>query len=434
MLIFRSWVLWFCAFAVPAAGGIAADWPQWRGPNRDGHSPETGLFGTWDKADGPPLEWQAEGLGSGYASVAVVDGRIYTTGNFDDGQAVVAIDARRHRVLWRQPLTDRIPEHSYEGSRSTPTVDGDRLYVVASGGAIACLRTSDGGVIWKRDFADWQGQMMSGWGFSESPLIDGDRVICTPGGAEGVVVALDKQTGDEIWTCRLPQDGDEAAGIRKDLNDGAGYSSAVVSEGGGVRQYIQLVGRGLIGVRARDGKLLWRYDRVANTTANIPTPIVDGDLVFTSTAYGTGAALLRLEADGQRGVKATELYWLNSGDFQNKHGGMVLVDGYIYAGTGNGQGLPICVEMQTGEIAWGPERAEGRGESSLVYADGHLVIRREDGTVMLIRANPERFELVGAFQPVYQEAQSWAHPVIANGRLYLREQGKLMVYLLRSDG
>lgn len=428
--MFKSWALWFCAFLTPSLGAVADDWPQWRGPDRDGHSQETGLFETWDEADGPPLEWQAEGLGSGYASVAVVDGRIYTTGNFDEGQAVVAVDAQQGRVLWRQPLTDEVPQHGYEGSRSTPTVDGDRLYVVASGGAIACLRTSDGQLVWQRDFDDWQGKMMSGWGFSESPLVDGDRVICTPGGAEGVMVALDKQTGDEIWASRLPRYGDETGVGGKDLRDGAGYASAVVSEGGGVRQYIQLVGRGLVGVRASDGELLWRYGRVANATANIPTPIVEGDLVFTSTGYGTGAALLRLEADDPQGVQAREVYWLDSRNFQNKHGGMLLVDGYIYSGTGNGQGLPICVEMSTGKIAWGPERARGSGESSLVYADGHLVIRREDGTVMLIRANPRRFDLVGDFQPAYQEGKSWAHPVIADGRLYLREQGKLMVYRL----
>lgn len=432
--MFKSWALWFCGFIIPSLTVVADDWPQWRGPERDGHSSETGLFGTWDETDGPPLEWQVEGLGSGYASVAVVGERIYTTGNFDDGQAVVAVDAQERRVLWRQPLTDEVPEHDYEGSRSTPTVDGDHLYVVASGGAIACLRTSDGQVVWRRDFDDWQGKMMSGWGFSESPLVDGDRVVCTPGGAEGVVVALDKRTGDEIWACRLPSNDDQAAPGGKELKDGAGYSSTVISEGGGVRQYIQLVGRGLIGVRASDGQLLWRYDRVANTTANIPTPIVEGDLVFASTAYGTGAALLRLEANRSSGVTARELYWLESGDFQNKHGGMVLVDGYIYAGTGNGQGLPICVEMKTGKIAWGPERTQGRGESSLIYADGHLVIRREDGTVLLVRANPDRFDLVSAFQPAYQEGNSWAHPVIADGRLYLREQGKLMVYGLRSGG
>lgn len=422
--------LLLCGLLLPSTAAMAEDWPQWRGLNRDGHSPETGLFENWD-ADGPPLAWQADGLGSGYASVAVVGGRIYTTGNLSQGQAVVAIDAEKGEVVWSQPLTPEVPQHGYEGSRSTPTVDGDRLYVVTSGGGIACLQTADGKIVWRRDFADWQGKMMSGWGFSESPLIDGDRVICTPGGARGMVVALDKRTGDEIWACQMPSYGGETGVGGKDLKDGAGYASAVISEAGGVRQYIQLVGRGLIGVRARDGKLLWRYERVANGTANIPTPIVSGEFVFTSTGYGTGAALLRLRSTGDQTVEAEEVYWLDSRSLQNKHGGMLLVDGFVYCGTGNGQGLPICIEMATGEIAWGPERAEGSGESSFVYADGHLVIRREDGTVMLIRATPEKFDLVQAFKPEYQEGKSWAHPVIANGRLYLREQDKLMCYELR---
>ena len=200
-------------------------------------------------------------------------------------------------------------------------------------------------------------------------------------------------------------------------------------EGAGVKQYVQLVGRGLIGVRASDGKFLWRYSRVANGTANIPTPVISGDYVFTSTAYGTGSALLHLQKS-TAGVDAEEVYWLEGNDLQNKHGGMVLVDGYIYCGTGNGQGLPICVNMKTGENAWGPVRGEGRGEASLIYADGHLVIRRDDGTVMLVKATPEKFDLVHSFMPQFQQGKSWAHPVIANGRLYLREQDKLMVFQL----
>ncbi|KAA5546162.1 PQQ-binding-like beta-propeller repeat protein [Roseiconus nitratireducens] len=406
--------------SVPTAQ--AEDWTQWRGAHRDNRSPETGLFGQW-KAGGPPLVWTAEGLGGGYASVSVVGNRIYTTGNFDDNQSVIAIDATDGSVLWKQPVTSGAPKHGYEGSRSTPTIDQDRLYVVTSDGRIVCLNTADGSERWSRDFDDWNGKMMSVWGFSESPLVDGERVLCTPGGPQALMVCLDKLTGQEIWKASL-----KSEDTQDDLKAGAGYSSAVISNGGGVKQYVQLVGKGLIGVRADDGQILWRYSRVANTTANIPTPIVDGDFVFTSTAYGTGSALLKLAADGRGGVTANEVYWLDAGELQNKHGGMTLVDGYIYCGHGNGNGLPICVEMATGKTAWGPERAEGKGETSMVYADGHLVMRRQDGTIMLVEATPRGFTLVQSFKPEFQDKESWAHPVIANGRLYLREQAKLMCY------
>jgi outer membrane protein assembly factor BamB len=170
---------------------------------------------------------------------------------------------------------------------------------------------------------------------------------------------------------------------------------------------------------------------VANATANIPSVLVREDYVFTSTAYGTGAALLKLSPEAQDDVQVEEVYWLDSKTFQNKHGGMVLVDDRVYAGHGDGSGLPICLNMLSGEIVWGPERARGRGETSLVYADGHVVMRREDGTVMLVRAQGDSFQLAHSFAADYQEGKTWAHPVIANGRLFLREQNRLMSYRLR---
>lgn len=408
----------------------AEDWLQWRGGNRANLSSETGLFTQW-KEDGPPLEWMAEGLGAGYASVTVAGDRIYTTGNFAENQSAIAIDANSGKVVWKAAITDQVPKHGYGGSRTTPTIDGDRLYMVSSDGNIVCLNRADGGKVWSRSFADWGGKMMSGWGFSESPLVDGDLVVCTPGGKDGMVVALNKNSGKEVWACRLPEYGDEDGVNGKGLRDGAGYASLVVSHGAGVKQYIQLVGRGLVGIRAQDGEFLWRYERVSNGTANIPTSLVDGDYVFTSTGYGTGSALLKLVADAG-GVKADEVYWLNERQFQNKHGGMTLVDGHIYAGHGNGNGLPICVNMKTGEIAWGPERGAGSGETSLIYADGHIILRRQSGTVILAEATPSEFRVIGTFEPVYQEGKTWAHPTIANGKLYLREQGKLMCYKLKS--
>ncbi|MEM9366802.1 MAG: PQQ-binding-like beta-propeller repeat protein [Planctomycetota bacterium] len=407
----------------------ADNWLQWRGVDRANQSPERGLFQSWGE-DGPELVWMADGMGAGYASVSVDGDHVYTSGNFENSQSVVAIDASSGTVVWTQAITEGPPKHGYAGSRTTPTIDGEHLYVTSSDGWIVCLDRAEGAVVWSRKFSDWGGKMMSGWGYSESPLVDGDWVICTPGGKQGMVVALDKLTGQEIWACVLPTYDDEEGLNGKPLKDGAGYASVVVSNGAGVKQYIQLVGRGLIGIRASDGQLLWRYDRVANGTANIPTAIVDGDDVFTSTGYGTGSALLRLQKDGE-GIEAKEVFWLDGKDLQNKHGGMTLVNGHIFCGHGNGNGLPICVEMATGQVKWGPERAAGKGESSLVAADGHLVWRREDGTIILTSTNTDTMDVVGTFKPAFQKGKTWAHPVIANGRLYLREQEKLMCYRLK---
>jgi outer membrane protein assembly factor BamB len=373
-----------------------------------------------------------QGVGNGYASVSVADGRIFTTGNHKDGQAVVAVDAKTGDVIWKKTLTDVPPKHGYEGSRCTPTIDGDRLYVIASSGAIFCLKTADGSIQWQRDFkGDWNGAMMSGWGFSESPLVDGDWVLCTPGSKDAMIVALNKMTGDEVWRTAVPDFGASEGKNGKRLKVGAGYSSIVVSNGGGVKQYVQLVGQGVIGVRASDGEFLWGYDGVANGTANIPTPIAVNDYIFCSTGYNTGSALLKLTASGT-GVKVEEVYFLDSKTLQNKHGGMVLVDGYIYCGHGNGTGLPNAINLATGESPWGgPQRGAGRGEAAVVYADGNIIYRYQDGMVELVSASPESYESKGSFMPEHQEGKSWAHPVVVDGLLYLREQDKLMCYDLR---
>lgn len=399
----------------------SADWPQWRGPARDGKSPDTGLNTEWN-AKPPKLLWMAEGLGAGYAGVSVVDGVIYTTGNLPAGQSVIALSAADGKLQWSQQITGELPDHKYEGSRCTPSIDGDRLYAIASSGKIVCLNRADGSEVWSRDFKDWGGKMMSGWGFSESPLVDGDWVLCTPGGSEAMIVALDKLTGKEIWKSAVPSTG----------KGGAGYSSIVISEAFNVKQYVQLVGRGLIGVRARDGKFLWAYDAVANRTANIPTPIVSGDYVFASTGYQTGAGLVKLVKEGDE-ITAEEQYFKEGDEFQNHHGGMILKDGYVYAGHKHSNGFPICLELETGKIAWGgEERGPGGGSAAICYADGHLVFRYQKGEVALIEATPSAYHLKGVFTPEYvSKNPCWAHPVVIGGKLYLREQDKLMCYDLR---
>ncbi|MCG8584438.1 MAG: PQQ-like beta-propeller repeat protein [Pirellulales bacterium] len=395
-------------------------WPQWRGIGRDGKSGETGLLSKWP-ADGPPVVWKTKGLGKGYANVSVADGKLFTTGNQSDGQAVVTISADDGKVLWKKTLTNSVPKHGYGGSRCTPTVDGDRLYVVTSDGAIACLTIDDGSIVWQKSFRDeWKGKMMSGWGFSESPLVDGDWVLCTPGGSEALMVALDKKTGKEIWRTA-------ASDLGKSGKDGAGYSSIVVSNAVGVKQYVQLTGRGLIGVDAKTGKLLWNYNRVANGTANIPTPVVDGDFVFGSSGYGTGSVLLEIKKDGDKLI-ADEKYFLDAKTLQNHHGGMILLGKYLFCGHGHNKGFPICVELATGDIVWGPERGKGSGSAAVSYADGHLYFRYQDGTMVLIEADPNDYKVKGEFKIGILNGKSWAHPVIADGRLYLRDQDELIVY------
>jgi outer membrane protein assembly factor BamB len=408
----------------PAGGAdrppAAAEWPQWRGPKRDGLSTETGLLRQWPNG-GPPLQWKATGLGRGYSSVVLSGGRIFTMGDRNTrgrGHAafVIALDQATGKELWATRVGDPWNDG---GPRCTPTVDGDLLFALTPHGDLVCLETATGKERWRKNLPnDFGGEMMSGWGYSESPLVDGDKLIVTPGGRDATLVALGKATGEVLWKAPVPG------------GDGAGYASAVVAEVGGVRQYVQLLGRGIVGVAAKDGRFLWRYDRIANTTANIPTPIVRGDLVFCSTGYGTGSALLRLAPLGDR-FEAKEVYFLKGRECQNHHGGMVLVGEYVYGGHGHNEGFPICVEFQTGKVAWRQDRGPGSGSAAVVYADGHLYFRYEDGVMALIEATPEGYREKGSFKLPVNGSPSWPHPVVAGGRLYLREQDALLCYDVR---
>jgi outer membrane protein assembly factor BamB len=262
---------------------------------------------------------------------------------------------------------------------------------------------------------------MSQWKFAESPLVDGDRVVVTPGGNNAVMVALDKKTGREIWRAKMGTF--ESSGP-----SGAGYSGIVISNGGGIKQYVQLTGRGVIGVRASDGWFMWGYGGVANNIANISTPIIDGDHVFASTGYGTGSALLRISRTGDR-TTASEVYFLDPGTFQNHHGNMVKVGSNLYAGHGHNRGFPIALDFASGKVLWGGNiRNAGQGSAAVTYADGHLYFRYQNGVMMLIEATPEGYREKGSFEIPDVRNPSWSHPVIINQRLYLREQDTLYVY------
>ncbi len=411
----------FVVLTIATGSLSAADWPQWRGPNRDGVCMETGLLKEWPE-DGPKLLWEISGLGPGYSTVSIARGRLYTMGDRQVGgekaQFVYAYDLNAQKELWAA----RVGRPHDDGPRCAPTVDGDFVYAVGTSGDVVCIAAENGKVVWTKNLlTDLGGGSNPGWKFSESPLIDGDKLLCTPGGHKAVLAALDKKTGEVIWQCSMPDIGPNG-------KDEAGYSSIMVSHGAGMKQYVQLTNEGVVGVSA-DGKFLWGYNRVANRVANIPTPVIDGDLVFTSTAYQTGSALLRLERDGD-GVKAQQVYWLDKDQFQNHHGGFVKVGDYLYGGHNHNKGEPTCLEMKTGKVMWHADQP-GKGSGCVLYADGHLYFRYENGLIALVEATPEKYNLKSTFTPPERpgaKGPAWAHPVISDGKLYLRHADVLFCY------
>ncbi len=408
----------------PPAEVDTDDWPQFQGPGCDALCREKGLLQEWPEG-GPKLLWTLEGLGSGYSTVSIADGKLFTMGDRADAsgseaQFVTAFDLKTRKELWATPVG---PPHSDGGPRSTPTVDGNAVYAIGTEGDLVCLNAETGAIGWRKSFVDdFDGKFMAVWKFSESVLVDGDRLICTPGGPEAAMVAFNKHSGDVIWKCAIPDIGGKGA-------DGAGYSSAVVAEICGVRQYVQMLGRGVIAVEAATGKFLWGYNRIANTVANITRPVVRGDYVFATTAYNTGAALLKISCDGDT-FRADEVYFLKGREFQNHHGGVVLVGDHIYGGHGPNRGDPACVEFGTGKVLW-KERAPARGSAAVLYADGHLIFRYDRGELLLIEAGPESMKIKGRFAARQDEGPAWAHPVIHDGKLYLRHSNSLFCYDLR---
>ncbi len=388
----------------------AGAWAQWRGPNRDGVSSETGLLETWN-GDGPPILWSTRGAGRGYSSVAIAGDKIVTMGKRGGNEELVAFNKENGSLIWNAAVG------SGADCNCTPTIDGDKVFGVGREGDLVCVDLNSGEVKWKKNFSrDFGGRMMSGWGYSESPLVDGDRLLVTPGSDDAIIAALNKETGETIWTTRMPSSG------------GAGYASIVISNGGGVKQYITLVGRGLIGVDAENGQLLWHYPRIANGTANVPTPIIKGNFVFGSSGYNDGgSALLELRKQGQ-GVAFREVYYKSNNELQNHHGGMILIGDYIFMGHGHNKGFPTCVEMMTGRSMWERTRGPGSGSAAIIAADRHLYFRYEDGTMALIEANPKKYNLKGTFRIASVNGKSWPHPVVAGKKLYLRDQDQLHCY------
>ncbi len=392
----------------------ATDWPQWRGPNRDGISKETGLLKQWP-AGGPPLIWKTTGCGDAYTSPSVVGTQVFGMGLFDQDESVWAVDAATGKQLWKTRIGDvaRVKQQQGgNGPRSTPTVAGNLVFVEGAGGTISCLETASGRVVWTKSLVSDFGGSPPSWGFSESPLVDADRVLVTPGGQAGTVIALNAKTGATLWQS-------------KDIKDRAEYSCLVPATIGGVKQYVQLTGANVIGLAPDSGKVLWSAPR-AGKTATIPAPVVSGDLVYVTSGYQVGCNLFKVTKDSG-GFKAEQVY--ANTDMINHHGGVIQIGDFVYGSSDVGKEKPFtCMELKTGVVKW-TEPSVTKG--SLTCADGLLIHRSEgkSGTVTLFAPTPAGFKQLGRFdQPDRSGKPAWPHPVIANGKLYLRDMDALLCY------
>ena len=408
---------------VPKSGTPTTDWSQWRGPKRDGIAAEQPLLKSWPSA-GPKLLYSlkdVKDIGTGYGTPAVVGDVMYILGadgaKQDAKEFVTCLNVKDGKRVWQQPLTTtpgKFNDGWGGGPRSTPTVDGDRLYVLGATGDLVCLKTDKGSVVWTKNLVSDFGGKIPTWGYSESVLIDGDQLVCTPGN-KNCVVALDKATGKTIWEC-------------KELSDGAGYSSIVIAEIGGVKQYVQQTMSSALGVHAKDGKLLWKAGGIKRAVAVIPTPVLADNYAFFTAGYNAGCECFKLEKDGD-GTKATVVYTKNA-TVVNQHGGVIRIGEHVY-GHSDSNGW-VCFDYKKGEEVW---KNKGVGKGSVSAANGMLYCYSEsNGTLALVKATPEKYEEISKFKiPATSKLRPssgkvWAHPTIAGGKLFLRDYELLFVY------
>lgn len=381
----------------------AANWPQWRGPNRDGISKETGLLKQWP-AEGPPLVWKATGAGRGYSSFSMSNGKLYTMGLRGDREFIVAFDLATGKEAWATAHGTAFRNDRGDGPRGTPTVDGDRIYALGGSGDLSALEARTGKVIWSKNVLKEFGGSNITWGISESPLVMGNKLLVNAGGPGASIVALNKRDGSLIW---------------KSQSDEAGYSSAIPMELNGVTQVVFFTGERAVGLDSRDGRLLWEYAKPSNRTANVATPIARANRVFISSDYGTGGGVIEIKADNQ----AQEIYFTK--EMRNHHSSSVLIGDHLY---GFSSAILTAMKFDTGEIAW-RDRSVGKG--SLVYADGHLYCFSENGVVGLVEATPTGYKEKGRFRIQQDSLPTWTHPVVAGGRLYLRDQDTIYAFDVR---
>jgi outer membrane protein assembly factor BamB len=392
-----------------AAASFAADWPQWRGKDRNDHSPDKAILTDWPSG-GPKQLWVSREGGLGYAGFAVVEGTLYTMGAMDGGENVLALDAASGKTRWSVQIDNRIyPNNWGDGPRMTPTVDGDRVYALSASGVLGCLSCKDGKILWKTDLVADLGGKLQDWGFTESVLVDGPRVICTPGGSKGTMAALDKLTGKVLWQT-------------KDLTEVTQYSSPILAEHGGRRQIVQLIGKKVFGTAPEDGSVIWEAD-FPGKIAVIPTPIFHDGHVYVTAGYSVGCRLFKL------GGKSPELVYEND-RMVNHHGGVILVDGKLYGHSDKGGWT--CQDFMTGEPVW---QDKSLGKGCCTFVAGHLVcLSEKEGDVVLAEASTVGWKEKGRFTLSPQtekrkpQGRIWVHPVVVDGRLYLRDQEIIHCY------
>ena len=395
----------------------AQDWPQWRGTNRDGIAEKTGLNLNWtDKK--PPLKWVFRQAGLGYSSPTIVGTMLYCQGALEEKGFAFAIDTKTGNLKWKQELgTETVPDRE-NCPRGSITVDGDKMYLIRGIGQIHCLSTVDGKVIWQKDLVtDFNGKIMSRWGYSESPLVDGNLVVCTPGGVDGTMIAFDKNTGAVVWRTT-------------EWTDDAGHSSPIVAEVDGVRQYIQQSAKGVAGISAKDGKIVWKIEVPGYRTAVIPTPIYNDHLVYVTSGYNAGCTGIKLTKEGD-GIKADTIY--ANRNTVNQHGGVVLMNGYIYGHSDNAGW--VCQNLKTGEKVWSQRNRDGIARGSIMGVDGHLILLDErSGAFAVAVASPEGWKELGRMElPERTTIQTtdnmvWAHPCVADSKLFLRDHDLLFCF------
>ena len=391
-------------------------WASFHGPNGDNKSKETGLLKKWPK-NGPGLLWTASGLGKGYSSVVIADQMIYTAGSSKEGTSVFAFDYKG-KLKWKKPngkkwkAGQQFWARDYDGSRATPTVNDGLVYHLGELGSLTAFKANNGSKVWSINIVDTFDGVLPRYGYSESLLIHGNNLICYPGGPKGYIVALDKKTGKSVWA-------------NKDIKDAPGYDSPILIKDHGIRQIFTMTTLGVIGANADTGELLWRMEHSNKRKLNIANPVFQDGYVCISSGYGGGTVLIKLIYEGKK-VTAKKV-WFND-RLDNHHGGIIYLDGYIY-GTGHNKKGWFCLDFKTGDTVY---RDKDGGKGSFMYADGMFYYLTEKGMMNLVKPSPKSLEIVSSFQvPEGGKGPYWAHPVVCDGRLYIRHDDRLFVYKIK---
>jgi len=407
-------VFWATPWSSHESWAQEGTWPQWRGPARDDFSRETGLLQSWPEG-GPQQLWAIENCGLGYSGPAIVDGRLYILGSRDGTEMLLCFDAKSGKEVWKSPLGQEFENDWGNGPRGTPTVDGQLVYATGGQGNLLCFRIEDGSWVWSRMMSEFGGEVPS-WGYSESPLIDKEKLLYTPGGERGAIVALDKLTGELLWQTA-------------ELTDGAHYSSVVVKQHAGKTMGVQLLKSQLVGFHVEDGAVLWTVPW-GGSVAVVPTPLFWEDCVYVTSGYGAGCMLVRLDDDFH-----AEVVYENK-LMTNHHGGVILLGDHLY-GHSNKKGW-TCQFAVTGKKVWRERHALDKG--AIAYADKRFYcLGEETGDVVLIDASAEGWKEQGRFtldpqsELRSERGRIWTHPVIADGRLYLRDQELLYCFDVRAE-